>query len=91
MVHKWQLTDALNNGTDGAYSFQHNFEDVTSYFQQADLAIANLETTYVDQIWDMATIRYLEHQMPLHKLSKMLVLMCFPLPIITVWIKEARD
>ena len=45
MVHKWQLTDALNNGTDGAYSFQHNFEDVTSYFQQADLAIANLETT----------------------------------------------
>lgn len=45
MAHKWQLTDALNNGTDGGYSFAHNFEDVATYFQQADLAVANLETT----------------------------------------------
>ncbi len=45
MVHKWQLENAYNKST-GEYNFDHCFENVQQYLQDADLTIGNLETTF---------------------------------------------
>ncbi|NLL70574.1 MAG: CapA family protein [Epulopiscium sp.] len=44
MVHKWQLEGAYDTKEDN-YDFSHSFEYIRPYIQQADYAIANLETT----------------------------------------------
>ncbi|NMA83306.1 MAG: CapA family protein [Epulopiscium sp.] len=44
MVHRWQLEGAYDIASK-SYNFAHSFELVAPYIQQADYAIANLETT----------------------------------------------
>ncbi|MCQ4725139.1 CapA family protein [Anaerotignum faecicola] len=43
MCHSWQYNEAYNSET-GEYDFNHNYQDVKKYFDNADLVIGNFET-----------------------------------------------
>lgn len=43
MVHEWQINNAYDKNT-ASYNFEHTFESVYKYLQNADLTVGNLET-----------------------------------------------